>query len=183
MSISASVNPSVRRALISASPAFDLRQRRAAGRRQPKPPRAAVIRIGAPLDQARRGHPIHQPADAGRTEVERRARLAHQHPVPLTENKEQAGLRGRYPVLLRPCRDPALQPALRDVEQEDEAAILARLMRRGGFEKFSSHAKYIGQPKRVVTTNAHALLIIFEAMLPSLHIDQRIRCAGIREIP
>ena len=104
-------------------PRFRLRQRRAAGRRQPEPPRASVIRVGAPPDQVCRRHPVNEPADAGWTEIERRARLAHQHAVALAQHEQQAGLRGRDPALLGLRRDPALQPTLRDAEQENQAIL------------------------------------------------------------
>jgi hypothetical protein len=118
------VGKSVREARVDfGEPRFRLRQRRAAGRRQPEPPCPPVIRISPPFDQVRRRHPVHQPADARRAEIERRARLAHQHAITLAQHEQQPGLRGRDPALLSLHRDPTLQPALRDAEQENQSML------------------------------------------------------------
>src|SRR5437763_536659 len=55
-----------------------------------------------------------------------RARLAHQHAVALTEDEQQPGLRRRNPAVLGSRCHPALQPALRDVEQEHQPVLATR---------------------------------------------------------
>jgi hypothetical protein len=42
------------------------------------------------------------------------------------ENKQQSGLRRRHAISLRPRRHPALQPALRDGEQENQPVLATR---------------------------------------------------------
>ena len=145
-SISASLNPSVRRALISARPAFDcanaarhlaweacynVRDVGGYPTGEGKPIRwQTLVRADNLYRLTNEGQAaLREPHDverAWRTEIKRRARFAHQHTVALAEDEQQPGLCGRNSAGLRSRCHPALQPALRDVEQEHQPVLATR---------------------------------------------------------
>src|ERR1700761_8621898 len=117
------------------------RQRLAPGGRQPQPRGTAVVGIGPLVDQPRLHHPLRQPADAGRPEIERSTRLADQGAVALAQHEQQAALRRGYATVLGLRRHETLQPPLRDIEQVDQAPVRPGAGMVGA--RVISHAKYL----------------------------------------
>jgi hypothetical protein len=101
-----------------------------------------AVAIGPPLDQLYSCRAIDEAGDAGRPQIERRARLAHEHAVLLAEDEQESCLR-RRDLARRLRRHPALHTPLRNAQQIDQP-----MMPRAGF--FISHAKYIIEAARNV---------------------------------